>query len=61
MPYILCKGDVSMALEKVTYVEGKTVITGKNLNDIQDEVIETREDVEQLKSQMSTLIEATVE
>lgn len=50
-----------MALEKVTYVEGKTVITGKNLNDIQDEVIETREDVEQLKSQMSTLIEATVE
>lgn len=50
-----------MALEKVTYEDNKTVITAKNLNDIQDEVIANRQDVEQLKSQVSTLIEATVE
>lgn len=50
-----------MALEKVTYEDNKTVITAKNLNEIQDEVIANRQDVEQLKSQVSTLIEATVE
>lgn len=50
-----------MALEKVVYTDGETVITAKNLNDIQDEVIASRADVEILKSQVSTLVEATVE
>ena len=50
-----------MALEKVTYEDQKTVITAKNLNDIQDEVIANREDVEALKKQVSSLLEATVE
>ena len=50
-----------MALKKVIYEDNKTVITAKNLNDIQDEVIANREDVDKLKSQVSTLIEATVE
>lgn len=29
-----------MALNKVTYVDGRTIITAKNLNDIQDEIID---------------------
>lgn len=50
-----------MALEKVTYEDQKTVITAKNLNDIQDEVIANREEVEALKKQVSALLEAIVE
>lgn len=50
-----------MALEKIVYVDGKTVIGAKNLNDIQDEVIANREDVDTLKKQVSTLLDATVE
>lgn len=50
-----------MALEKVIYEDQKTVIKAKNLNEIQDEVIANREDVEELKKQVSTLLEATVE
>lgn len=50
-----------MSLEKVTYEENVTVISAKNLNDIQDEVIANRQDVDTLKSQVSTLLDATVE
>lgn len=50
-----------MALQKVNYEDNKTVITAKNLNEIQDEVIATRQDVDNLKSQASALVEATVE
>lgn len=50
-----------MALEKVVYVDGKTVIYGKNLNNIQDEVIANGEDIDTLKKQVSTLLDATVE
>lgn len=50
-----------MALEKVTYEEKKTVISAKNLNDMQDEIIANREDVDALKNQVSALVEATVE
>jgi len=35
-----------MALEKVTYVDGETVIGAKNLNDIQDEIIENAANIE---------------
>ena len=50
-----------MALEKVNYEDNKTVIAAKNLNDIQDEIIANRRDVDNLKSQVSALVEATVE
>ena len=50
-----------MALEKVKYEDKVTVIGAKNLNDMQDEIIANREDVDTLKSQVSTLLEATVE
>lgn len=50
-----------MALEKVVYTDGETVITAKNLNDIQDEVIKSGQELETLKSQVSTLVNATVE
>ncbi len=50
-----------MALQKVNYEDNKTVITAKNLNEIQDEVIANRQDVDSLKSQVATLVEATVE
>lgn len=50
-----------MALEKVEYVDGETRIRAKNLNDIQDEVIASREDIDVLKSQTATLLDATVE
>lgn len=50
-----------MALEKVEYEDGKTVIRADNLNQIQDEVIANRTDVDELKAQVSTLLNATVE
>lgn len=50
-----------MALDKVEYEDNKTVISAKNLNDIQDEVIANRRDVDELKGQVSTLLNATVE
>lgn len=54
-------GDGYMALEKVEYVDGETRIRAKNLNDIQDEVIANREDIEALKNGAATLLDATVE
>ena len=54
-----------MALEKVTYVDGKTPIEAKNLNAIQDAVIANQLAVEELQEKASTattaLVEATVE
>ena len=50
-----------MALEKVDYKDGETVISAKNLNAIQDEIIANTQEVEALKSQVSALAEATVE
>ena len=50
-----------MALEKVNYVDNKTVISAKNLNDIQDEIIANRKDLDEVKGQVTTIIEATVE
>lgn len=50
-----------MALVKVVYVDGETVITADNLNAIQDEIIANTQEVEALKSQVSALVEATVE
>lgn len=50
-----------MALEKVTYEDGKTVISAKNLNQIQDEIIQNGQELETLKNQVATLVNATVE
>ena len=54
-----------MALEKVTYTQKKTVISAKNLNDIQDAVIANQQAIEKLQGQTSepasSLVEATVE
>ena len=50
-----------MALNKVTYVDGKTVISAENLNDIQDEVINNTAELEVLSKQVSEILEATVE
>jgi hypothetical protein len=50
-----------MALQKVIYKDDETVITAKNLNEIQDEIIANRQDVDKLKNQVTTLVEATVE
>lgn len=55
------KGDDDLALEKVNYEDSVTVISAKNLNEIQDAVISNQQDVENLKNQVATLIEATVE
>ena len=32
-------GDIKMSFNKVNYIDGQTVISAKNMNDIQDEVI----------------------
>lgn len=54
-----------MALEKVTYTQKKTVITAKNLNDIQDAVIDNENAIKELQGKISepasSLAEATVE
>ena len=53
-----------MALQKREYIDGETVITAKNMNDIQDEVIANREAIEALQSQAETqtgIVNASVE
>ena len=54
-----------MALEKVNYEDKKTLITAKNLNDIQDAVIANQQAVEELQEKTSipasSFVEATVE
>lgn len=52
---------ITMALEKVNYVDKETIITAENMNEIQDAIIANQQEVETLKGQVSTLIEATVE
>lgn len=57
-----------MALDKVNYIDGETVIGAKNLNEIQEEIIKNGADIKKngddlalLKAQVSTLVNATVE
>lgn len=52
-----------MAFEKVTYEDGKTVITAKNLNDIQDELIAAKQEIASLKAQgaSTNIVNAVVE
>lgn len=52
-----------MALEKVEYVDGETVIGAKNLNDIQDEIIANKQAIEDLQKQgaSSNIVTAVVE
>ena len=52
-----------MALEKVTYVDGETPITAKNLNEIQEEIISNRQAIEDMKTQgaNSGIVNAVVE
>ena len=52
-----------MALEKVNYEDGKTVIRAKNLNDIQDEIIANQQAIEDLQTQgaSTNIVPASVE
>ena len=52
-----------MALEKVTYEDNKTVITAKNLNDIQDALIAAQQELATLKAQgtSASIVNAVVE
>ena len=54
-----------LALEKVNYKDNETVITARNLNAIQDEIIYNRQLIDELGKQPSapttTIIDATVE
>lgn len=52
-----------MALQKVLYEDGKTVITAENMNKIQDEIIANQREIEDLKTQgaASSIVPATVE
>ena len=50
-----------MALQKREHKNGETIITAENMNAIQDEVIAQGEELETLKSQVSTLLSASVE
>lgn len=52
-----------MALEKVIYEDGKTVISAKNLNQIQDEIIANQQAIEELQTQgaSSDIVPASVE
>lgn len=52
-----------MALEKVDYEDGKTVIQAKNLNDIQEELIAAQQEIERLKAQgaSTNIVNAVVE
>ena len=45
-------------LTKIEYTDKETVITAKNMNDIQDAIIELENAVEQVES---SIIQATVE
>ena len=54
-----------MALEKVTYIDGKTTITAKNLNAIQDEIIRQGNAITELETgvteqEMNSAIEAAI-
>ena len=44
---------IIIALEKVTYIDGKTTITAKNLNEIQDEIIKHQQAIEVLETGVS--------
>lgn len=50
-----------MALQKVNYESNKTVISAKNLNDMQDEIIANQQAVDELKAQVATLVPVKVE
>lgn len=52
-----------MALNKREYVDNETVITARNLNEIQDEIIANRQDIEELQKQgaSAAIINASVE
>lgn len=39
-----------MSFEKVNYIDGETVITAKNLNDIQNELTDLKAEVENIKN-----------
>lgn len=41
-----------MELEKVTYVDKRTPITAKNLNEIQDVIIEMQETIDELQDKL---------
>lgn len=54
-----------MALNKVTYIDGKTTITAKNLNDIQDEIIRQGNAITELETgvteqEMNSAIETAI-
>ena len=55
------RGADFLALQKREYKNGETIITAENMNAIQDEVIAQGEELETLKSQVSTLLSASVE
>ena len=55
-----------MALEKVTYIDGKTTITAQNLNAIQDEIIRQGQAITELETgvterEMNSAIDAALE
>ena len=52
-----------MALEKVNYKDGETVITAKNMNQIQDEIIKNKQAIDVLQTQgaSSDIVPASVE
>lgn len=54
------KGFDVLALQKVVYENGETVITAENMNEIQEEIIANREAIDALKSQ-SGMVSASVE
>ena len=58
------KGDDDLALTKRTYIDDVTVIPAKNLNEIQDEIIEQGEILETLRAQIAPtddLVNAQIE
>ncbi len=52
-----------MALQKVFYEDGRTVITAENMNQIQDEIISNKQAIEELQTQgaSSDIVPASVE
>lgn len=52
-----------MAFAKVTYIDNETVITAKNLNEIQDEVIRIGDmlDSGELQEEMQAMIDTSLE
>lgn len=58
------KGSGDLALKKREYIDGETVITAENMNDIQDEIIANRDAIEALQSQaeaQSGIVSAIIE